>query len=75
MIAQSCRNGAFSVATHIAGAPAAGARTADVERDDSGLRFPSECALFPSAHNVLKLYAWARGSVLSFEQMQAYILA
>ena len=25
-----------------------------VGRDDSRLRFPSECALFPSAHNVLK---------------------
>ena len=51
------------------------ARTADVWRDNSRLRFPSACPLFPATHNVLKSLGSKARPRLSFTWMQAYIVA
>jgi hypothetical protein len=72
--AQSRRNGAFSLATRIAGAPAARREPPTFSATTAGSVSPSVCALFPTTHIVLKSLGWTAKPRLSFKRMQAYIV-
>src|ERR1700729_3848601 len=73
--AQSRRDGAFTLATRIAGAPAAGREPPTLGATTAGSVSPSVCALFPATPNVLKSVGSTARPRLSFTWMQAYIIA